>query len=62
MKYATVTLSFQVENVEGKTVDEVTEIVDEQLRKFGLDKVFRPLWEVTRIFDEKGNVVDSDYC
>lgn len=62
MQNAKVTVTFQIDNVDGKTLDEIYELVDEQLRKSGLDKTFSPLWDRTEVFDEKGNFVDGDYC
>jgi len=62
MQSAKVTMTFQIDNVDGKTLDEIGEIINKQLEKAGLNQVFRPLWDCTRVFDEKGNVVDSDYC
>ena len=62
MQNGRVTLTFQIDNVDGKTLEEIGDIVFEQLQKSGLDEVFRPLWESTKVFDEKGNFVDGDYC
>ena len=62
MQSAKVTITLQIDNVDGKTLDEIYEIVDEQLVKAGLDKAFSPLWESTKVFDENGNFVDGDYC
>ena len=62
MQNAKVTVTFQIDNVDGKTLDEIYGLVDEQLRKSGLDEAFSPLWDCTRVFDDKGNEVDSDYC
>ena len=62
MQNAKVTVTFQIDNVDGKTLDEIYELIDLQLTKSGLDEVFNPLWVSTEVFDDKGNFVDGDYC
>lgn len=62
MQNAKVTVTFQIDNVDGKTLDEIYELIDLQLMKSGLDEVFNPLWVSTKVFDDKGNFVDGDYC
>ena len=62
MKNAKVKLCFQVDNVDGKTLDDITEAVYALIEGTELDKVFRPLWESTEVFDENGKYVDGDYC
>lgn len=61
MQSAKVTLTFQIDSVDGKTLDEIYEIVNDQLVKSGLE-VFNPLWVSSEVFDDKGNFIDGDYC